>query len=288
MRDFIISTDSTAEISQEYIAEKHLMIHPVGYVMEGKDYAYGQELMADQDFYDAMRQGKMPVTGASNPAYITKIMTEEVEQGKDILHLSFAAALSSSYNNACVAANLILEDHPEGKITVIDTTCVTAGQTILVKKAVELKEQGMTMDEVAAWIEENKRRVVHEFIVKDLFHLVRGGRLSKTTAVLGSALKIQPLLHVEDDGSLENIAKIRGRKKAIQALVDNMVAKTEGLTVDHICITHGDDPKEAEELKKLVLTIYPDAKVEVACLCATIGAHTGPGVLVLAYFGKQR
>lgn len=288
MRDFIISTDSTAELSEQFIRDNNIMIHPISYTVDDKDYAYGREIMTDKDFYNCMREGKMPVTGASNPEYIRQIMNEAVVSGKDILHLSFSAALSSSYNNACMSANMVMEEHPEGRICVVDSSCVTAGQILIVKKVVELKNKGLSLAELVIWLEENKTKFVHEFIVQDLFHLVRGGRVSKTSAVLGSALKIQPLLHVNEEGALEPLAKIRGRKKAISTLVENMVQKTEGLETDRICIAHGDCIEDAEILRDMVKAKKPDAEVEIVCLCPTIGAHTGPGVLVLCYYANKR
>lgn len=288
MRDFVISTDSTAELTEIYIRENEIVIHPIDYVIDGKEYAYGKELMPEKEFYDAMRQGKMPVTGASNPQQITGLMTEKVREGKDILHLSFCSALSSSYNNAALAAELIMEEEAGSRVEVVDTTCVTVGQELIVKKVVDLKKEGKSLDEILVWLAENKKRFVHEFIVADLFHLVRGGRLSKTSALVGSALKIQPYLHVNEEGGLENIAKIRGRKKAIQALVDGMKAKTKTVEVDRVCITHGDCEKEALYLRELIAAEFPKAEIKISYLCPTIGAHTGPGVLVLGYFGDHR
>lgn len=181
-----------------------------------------------------------------------------------------------------------MEEYPEAKIAVIDSLSAECGHALLVYKAVALKKQGKSFEEIVQWLEENKLHVVIHFTVEDLFHLVRGGRLAKSTAVLGTALSIQPILHVNNEGKLENISKTRGRKKAMKILIDAMATNTEGYPVDNIFISHSDCEEEAWELEKYAKEKYPSANTWVLPVSPTVGAHTGVGALVVAYMGNVR
>lgn len=289
MRDFVISTDSTASLPETYLTEHQIDVHPLHYIID--DVEYGMDLekqLTNKEFYDCIRAGKMPTTSATNPAYIRKVMEKQILDGKDILHIGFSSGISSSYANAHMVAQELMEEYPEAKIAVVDSLSAECGHALLVYKAVALKEQGKSFEEIVQWLEENKLHVVMHFTVEDLFHLVRGGRLAKSTAVLGTALSIQPVLHVNNEGKLENISKTRGRKKAMKLLVDMMASNTEGYPVENIFISHSDCEKEAGELEKYAKENYPDANTWVLPISPTVGAHTGVGTLVVAYFGNVR
>lgn len=193
-----------------------------------------------------------------------------------------------SYNNAAMCGRELQEEYPDSKIIVIDSLSAECGQALLVYHAVEMKKQGKTMEEIAEWIEANKLHVVHHFTVEDLFHLVRGGRLAKSTAIIGTALNIQPVLHMDDEGKLSNIAKTRGRKKAMKMLVDTIEQNIDGWEVNEVFISHSDTQSEAEELEGMVKEKYPDAKTMILSISPTVGAHTGVGTLVVSYFGNKR
>ena len=288
MRDFIISTDSTADLPKSYLEENKIAIHPLHYTVD--DIEYGMDLteLSPTDFYKSMRNGKLPTTSATNPEFITKLMKEQVSREYDILHISFSSALSSSHNNAVVCSKNIMDKFPDTKIIVVDSLCVTVGQGLMVDKAVQLKNQGKTMEEIAVWIKENRQHFVHQFIVDDLFHLVRGGRLSKSTAVIGTALRIQPLIHVDENGKLANIGKIRGRKKGLNALADNIEEKAKGFELNKVFISHADCIDDAYYVADRIKNKYKIENIMISDISPTIGAHTGAGAVVAAYLGKER
>lgn len=289
MRDFVISTDSTASLPEEFIKENNIAVHPLHYIID--DVEYGMDLgkeLTDKEFYDCIRNGKMPTTSATNPGYIQKVMKEQLNAGCDILHIGFSSGLSSSYANAHMVAEELMEENPEAKIVVIDTLCAECGHALLVYKAVEMKKQGKSLDEIAAWLEENKHHLIIHFTLEDLFHLVRGGRLSKSTAVIGTALNIQPILHMDENGKLANIGKARGRKKAMRTLVDTIATNSEGYPVDNIFISHSDCESEAKELEAYAKEKYPNANTWILPISPTVGSHTGIGTLVVAYLGNVK
>jgi len=288
MKDFIISTDSTADLPQSYIKENNIALHPLYYILDEKEYGFGISELSPKDFYESMRNGKMPTTSSSNPEYITKLMKKQVGRGYDILHISFSSGLSCSYNNAAVCARNVMEEVPNANILVVDSLCATVGQGLIVHRAVQLKKQGKTMEEIAEWIKENRQHIVHQFIVDDLFHLVRGGRLSKSTAFFGTALRIQPLLHLDHKGNISNTGKVRGRKKALNTLADNIEEKIKGFELDTVFISHGDCIEDAIYLADRIKNKYGIENIMVNDICPTIGAHTGLGTVVVSYFGNER
>ncbi|MGN1032186.1 MAG: DegV family protein [Intestinibacter sp.] len=288
MRDFIISTDSTEDLPSSYLKENNISIHPLYYIVDGEEYIPGEKDMPVKEFYQALKDGKMPTTSASNPKNIIAKLEDQVEQGYDVLHISFSSGLSSSYNNARLCAESTMEKFPEAKIIVVDSLSGTVGQGLLVMKAVEMKKQGKTIDEIATWINENKKHVIHEFIVSDLYHLFRGGRLSKSQAVLGTMLNIQPVLHMDNDGKLANIAKVRGRKKALNTLVDNIEKKSDVKNLKEVFISHGDCIDDAQYLADRIKHKYGIENIIIEDICPTIGAHTAQGAVVVAYFGNER
>ena len=243
MRDFVIMTETTADLPASYIKEHELAIVPLYYQIE--DTVYGEEKHLElKDFYDAMRAGAAPTTSASNPATLRKRYIEIIESGKDILHLAFSSGLSCSYNNASFVANDLSEEYPDAKIIVIDTLCASMGQGLIINSAVQMKKNGKSIDEIAEWIEAKKLNLCHQFTVDDLIYLYRGGRLKKSSAILGTIINIKPVLHVDNEGHLIPLTKVRGRKKSLNALVDNMVAAIEGYDYDieneWVFISHGD------------------------------------------------
>ena len=288
MRDFIISTDSTADLPTKYLEENNIVVHPLYYIVDGKEYIPGVDDMPVKDFYQALRDGKMPTTSASNPINIISRFQKEINEEHDILHLSFSSGLSSSYNNAQMCAEKIMEEEPESKIIVVDTLSGTVGQGILLMHAVDMKKQGKTIEEIAKWLNDNKKHVIHEFTVSDLNHLYRGGRLSKASAVLGTMLNIQPILHMDHKGGLAAIGKVRGRKKALHTLVDNIEKKSDVTNLKQVFISHGDCIEDAEYVAEKIKQKYGVDDFLISDICPTIGAHTAQGAVVVAYLGNNR
>lgn len=288
MRNFIISTDSTGDLPSSYLKENNISIHPLYYILDGEEYIPGVKDMPVKDFYQALKNGKMPTTSAANPENVMDKMKEQVEKGYDILHISFSSGLSSSYNTTQICAESVMEEFPESKIIVVDSLSGTVGQGFLVMKAVDMKKQGKTIDEIATWLNENKKHVIHEFIVSDLNHLFRGGRLSKTQALVGTMLNIQPILHMDDEGKLANIGKVRGRKKALHVLADNIEKNVDIKNLKEVFISHGDCIEDAQYLADRIKHKYGIENIMIQDICPTIGAHTAQGTVVVAYFGDKR
>ena len=289
MRPFIISTDTTSDLPAEFAAEHQISIHPLHYLIDDKE--YGMELgeLTPPEFYQTMRDGKMPTTNATNLGYDIKLMEEAVEKGNDILHLSFSSQMSTSYNNARLAAEDVMARHPECKIIVMDSKNATCGLGVLIRLLVKMKESGCTLEEAARWAEDTLPHTVCNFTLPDLFHMWRGGRLKKSSAILGTALKIQPVLHINDDGALEPQKKVRGRAAAVRGLHAGLSELcAAGKKPELVCITHGDCPEEAEALAETIRNTYGIDEVYISYLSPTLGAHSGPGTLTLGYIGENK
>jgi DegV family protein with EDD domain len=252
---------------------------------------YGKDTSLEvKEFYDRMRNGEMPTTMAANPEELQTMFEKYLKAGKDVLHLAFSSELSSSYNNAAVVANELNETYTDNKVIVIDTLSASLGQGLVVHKAVELRKAGKTIEETADWVEANKLHFCHQFTVDDLNHLYRGGRVSKLTAVAGTLIHVKPILHVSDEGRLIPIGKVRGRKKSLIALVDNM-ERTIGSYRDKndiVFISHGDALEEAQYVASLVKERFGIENFLINPVSPTIGAHSGPGTIALFYLGERR
>lgn len=287
MRPYIISTDVNADLPQYFIEENEIINLPLYYKIG--DEVYGDEqILEPSEFYDRMRSGDMPSSMATNPAVILDAFQKKVDEGYDILHISFSSALSSSHNNVCMCANELMEEHPECNITVIDSLSASLGQGLLVYYAVQMKKEGKSLEEVATWVRENIQHSCHQFTVDDLFHLHRGGRVSIATAVLGTIANIKPLLHVNPEGKLINIGKIRGRKQSLKKLVDRMKETVGTQKNDIIFISHGDCEEDVEFVKSLIEEYFDIHNFMVNFVNPSIGTHSGPGTVALFYLGDER
>ena len=287
--NYVITTDTCCDLPKDYLKEKEIEEVSLYYNMNGSVYGNDQE-MDIKEFYDRMRGGEMPTTMAANPEELEEMFEKYLSAGKSVLHLAFSSELSSSCNNAMVAARELNEKYTDNKVVVIDTLAASLGQGLMVYKAEELRQNGKTIDETAAWLEENKLHFCHQFTVDDLNHLYRGGRVSKLTAVAGTIIQIKPILHVSDEGKLVPIGKARGRKKSLTALVDNM-QRTMGSYRDKndiVFISHGDALEDAEYVANLVKERFGIEKFLINPVSPTIGAHSGPGTIALFYMGEKR
>lgn len=289
MRDFYITTDSNSDLPQEYIETLKTVIIPQYYSFA--DVVYGDELnMAPAEFYTRMKNGELPQSQANNPAVIEEKFRAILEQGADIIHIAFSSALSSSYNNVCMVANELREQYPEAKITVVDTLTVSLGESIMVIRANELKEQGASYEEIVEAMEEMKSHINAQFTVDDLFHLQRGGRVSKTNAVVGTVLSLKPSMFVNADGALTASGTVRGRKKSIQGMIDRM-KETLDDTTDYtlpVGIVHANCLEDARTLAEKVKAETEYTKVIINDISPSIGTHTGPGAMGLLYYGAKR
>jgi len=289
MRDFVITTDNTCDLPKEYVNKHNLKLIPLYYSFDGKIFGEDND-MEPKEFYDIMRGGKMPTTMAANPETVRKIFMGLVNEGYDILHIAFSSALSGSCSVAETVARDICEEKPEAKITVIDSLCASMGEGLLVHKAVMMKEAGKSMDEIARWIEDNKLNLCHIFTVDDLHHLRRGGRISKTSAIIGTLINVKPVLHVNNEGKLVPLNNVRGRKKALISLVDQMEKRLTGFEDknDVIFISHGDCLEDAQYLASMIRERFGIENFLINYICPTIGSHSGPGTVALFFLGNQR
>lgn len=290
MNDFIITTDTTSDLPADYVKEHHIGMLSLSYTINGSTYTWENPLPV-KDFYDCMREGSLPTTSQANPAE-AGAMFEAIltEQNTDILHIAFSSGLSGSYNSARMAALELQEKYPDRRIIVIDSLCASLGEGLLVHKAVTMKEQGCSILEVADWLEENKLHLVHNFTVNDLFHLYRGGRVSKTAAFVGTMISLKPILHVDNEGHLIPLSKVRGRKKSLIALVDAMDKQLGSWRDknDIVFISHGDCIEDAQFVADRIKEQFGYDSFLINYVGPTIGAHTGPGVVALFYMGDYR
>lgn len=289
IKDFIITTDNTADLPYSYYKENGLEYMYLTYALDGQIYGKENEL-SSQEFYARMRGGSMPTTSQINSEDAKAVWLPHLQAGKSILHLAFSSGLSGSCNSARLAAEDLKEEHPEYEIVVIDTLCASLGEGLLVHKAVKMKKEGKSMEEIAQWLEEHKLNLCHVFTVDDLFHLYRGGRVSRATAILGSMINIKPLLHVDNEGHLIAVGKVRGRKRSLTSLVDMMeerLGSYKGKNPE-IFISHGDCQEDAEYVAALVRERYGIEDILINPVGATIGAHSGPGTVALFFLGDKR
>ncbi len=286
---FKLITDSTADLPAEYLQEHNVGCIKLSYIIDGVTYGQGREL-PPREFFDMMRGGKMPTTSQVNPEEAKAFLEKAVQTDKEILLLAFSSGLSGTYNNIRLAAEELMEERPDCKIIVIDTLCASMGEGLIVHKAVGLRDAGKSMEEVAEWVKSNLLNVVHVFTVDDLFHLYRGGRVSKTTAVIGTLAGIKPILHVDNEGHLININKVRGRKKSLVTLVDYMAERVAGYDPenDMVMISHGDALEDAEFVRDQVKVRLGIQNFLINSLGPVIGAHTGPGLIALFFMGTER
>ena len=291
MNPYVIMTDTTADLPESYIQEHQLAILSLSYTIEGNTYDRENPLDV-REFYAKMRAGSMPTTSQVNPEQAKEAFKACLDQGNDVLYIAFSSGLSGTCGSGMVAAEEIREsgEYPDRKLIVIDSLSASLGEGLLVHKAVQLKEAGKSMEEVADWVENNKLHLCHNFTVDDLFHLHRGGRVSKATAVLGTMINIKPVLHVDDEGHLIAIGKVRGRKKSLAALVDRMAEQIKGYEDQNseVFISHGDCQEDAEYVQKLVQERFGVDKFIINHVGPTIGAHSGPGTVALFFMGNPR
>ena len=289
MGDYVISTTSTADLTAEFCSEHGIDIDYLTYTIDGVDYKDDiNESMSYNEFYSGMRNGRMSSTGACNIEQATQLFEKYAKEGVDVLHISFSSGLSSTYNNEYIAAQDVMERYPDRIIIVLDSLCASRGQGLLVYYAVMMKEKGCSIDEVSDWVENNKLHLCHQFTVDDLNHLHRGGRVSKTVAVVGSIVNVKPVLHVDNEGKLIPLKNVRGRKKSLITLVDNMLEQIDGYDNEMVYIGHGDCIEDAEFVKELVMTKTGINNVDIGYIGSVIGSHAGPGTVALFFLGNER
>ena len=287
MNEFVIVSDSTVDLPKEYLQSKQVPIISLSYIMDGVTYEE-MDGLSHKEFFEKLRAGSLPTTSQINPEQAREALELFAKEGKDILYIGFSSGLSGSYNSVRMAAEDLKEEYPDINIITIDSLCACMGEGLLLYKALELKEHGMSMEEIAKWVEANKLHICHNVTVDDLNHLHRGGRISKPTAVVGSMIKIKPIIHMSDEGKLVVIGKERGRKKSLVSIVDRMEKQMQGYDNDIVMITHGDCIEDAEFVKKQVEERFGIHNVMINGIGSVIGSHTGAGVVAVFFMGDKR
>jgi len=286
-KEYVIISDNTCDLPDSLYKQLGLKIMCLSYTMGGVEYSEDNALSISE-FYAKMRNGEMTKTSQITREDIEKAFTEVLDSGLDILYIGFSSGLSGSYNSARIAAEELSPKYPDSKIRTVDSLCASIGEGLFVYKAVQMKKEGKSIDEVYQWCEDNKLHLCHMFTVNDLMFLHRGGRVSKASAVEGSILGIKPILHIDNEGHLIPIGKIRGRKQSLEALVNEMDKRLGNYKNDTIGISHGDCIDDAEYVKKLVEKKYGIKNFIINHVGPVIGSHSGPGTLALFFLGEYR
>lgn len=289
MREYCITTDSNSDLPQEYIDKFNTTIIPQYYSFG--DTVYGDELnMTPAEFYERMKGGELPLSQANNPAVIEEKFRTILDKGCDIIHVAFSSALSGSYNNVCMVVNELKEEYTDAKITVIDSLNVSLAESIMVIKANEMKENGASYEDVVEKLEDMKNHLNVQFTVDDLFHLQRGGRVSKAVAVVGSALNLKPFLYVTNEGALSSAGTVRGRKKSLKTIVERM-KDTLGDAPDYslpVGIVHSVCLEDAQAVADMIKEETQFTNIIINDISPSIGTHAGPGAIGILYYGGEK
>lgn len=284
-----IVTDSGIDMPQEWIGvQEKLRVVPLAYVLDDVTHVPDGTEESTRAFYDQLREGKLPTTTQVTPAVWEEHLRPILEGGEDVLLIAFSSGLSGTCQAARLAADDLREEYPERTVHVVDSLCASAGQGLLLHYVLQNRADGMSLAENARWAEENVQNVIHWFTVNDLMHLSRGGRVSKTSAIIGTLAHIKPVMHVDENGKLAVYGKVPGRKRAISALAEHIcqdIVEPEGQL---ILISHGDCADEAGMLADRLRAALPGCEVRLTYVGSVIGAHTGPGVVAVFCMGRTR
>ena len=290
MRDYVIMTDSCCDLTDQMARDLELEVLPLTMHMDGQDYPndLAGTAISNQEFYKRIRAGKIATTSAVNVGQFQDAMRRVLESGRDIVCVCFSSALSTTYQSAVIAAEDLRAEFPEAEIHVVDSLSASLGQGLLLYLAVEQKRKGLTAAELAKWVEDNRLTVCHWFTVDDLNFLKRGGRVSATTALLGTMLSIKPIMHTSDEGKLVPVSKARGRKAAIAALLDKIEALGIHPEKQTMFICHADCEEDAKAVAQTIQDRFGTPTVHINYIGPVIGSHTGPNTMGIFFVGTQR
>ena len=284
--NYVLVTDSACDIAPEKLAEWKVEMIPLAFLFTDTAREQLDHEEPIRDFYKAMREGRVAKTSSVNEDRFMRKFTPILEAGQDILYLAFSSGLSVTCENGKKVAAVLREKYPERKIIVIDSLAASAGQGLFVWLAVQNRDRGMSLEDNARSLEADVLHVCHWFTVDDLVYLKRGGRISKTTALLGTALNVKPVLHVDNEGHLIKVSQVHGRKKSIRRMAEKL-----GETIaphSPIFISHGDCIEDAEMLQDILEKEYGKKVDLITYVGSVIGAHSGPGTLALFFLGTER
>lgn len=288
-RKFDILVDSACDMPKSYLDEHEISCVKLGFTMNNVNYeGEGGEKITEKDFYAKLRDGAMPTTYQVTGEMARTCMEKSLQKGRDLLVIAFSSALSGTAGSFLVAQRELAQEYQERKIFVVDSLCASMGEGLLLDYVIKKAEAGASIEETAGYAEDIKLQICHHFTVDNLFHLKRGGRVSATTALVGSILKIKPIMHVDENGKLVAIGKAMGRKKSLHMLVENLFENADIQADDPIFISHGDCIDDVEYVKSLILERQPNVNILVNYVGAVIGTHSGAGTVALFVKGKKR
>lgn len=287
----IIITDSTCDLTLEYVQENADVLDTLGMPVNVDGYEYLDDFgksLSHNEFYDKLRSGIMPSTAQINVFRFKEVFEKHYKAGNSVIYIGFSSGMSGTFNNSILARQEMLEEYPDADITVIDSLSASIGQGILVVEAIDLLRQGKSKEEIVDWVENHKLKSNHWFAVDDLNYLKKGGRISATTAVVGTALNIKPILTVDNSGKLGPYSNVRGRKKSLKFLADKVHEHMENKEETTLIIGHGNCFEDAEMLKEYILEGCTPKKIMISELSATIASHVGPNMIAAAFIGSNR
>lgn len=293
MADYVISCCSTADLTKEHFQRRDIKYVCFHFEIDGETYSddLGESIAFDQ-FYEKMKAGSITKTSQVNIEEYTEYFETFLKEGKDVLHLCLSSGISGTYNSAVIAGDELAEKYPDRKIIIIDSLCASSGFGLLMDKLADLRDEGKNIDEVAAWAKENLKYMHHWFFTSDLTYLIRGGRVSKASGMVGQVLNICPILNVNSEGKLINRAKIRTKKKVMVAAVDKMEERAVGgKDYSGKCyISQAACMDDARQVADMIEERFPnlDGKVLINDIGTTIGSHTGPGLVAIFFWGDER
>lgn len=288
MKDYIIFTDSACDMELSTLNKWNVKCIDLTLKFDGEDKTYTNSEVEPKAFYQKMRDGGVAKTSALNSEMFKKAFEEELKNGNDVFYLAFSSGLSTTYNSSFLASKQLLENYPDSKIIVVDSLAASAGFGLLLYLAIQKKESGADIDALEAYVKDTIPHLCHWFTVDDLVYLKRGGRVSPAAAFIGGMLGIKPVLHVDDEGHLVPVTKVRGRKASIKALADKYgelaINKTEG----PVFICQGDCKEDADLLADMIKNDYGNSVDMIVYTGPVIGAHSGPGTLALFFLGNNK
>lgn len=284
-----IITDSACDLTRDYIKNNNIGLLSLILNLNGQAIKDDLgETLSYKDFYNKMREGATPTTSQINAHEFEEEFIKYIKNGDSIIYISLSSSLSGTFNSANIAKNNLMDEYPKANIYLVDSLSVSVGQGLLVAKACEMRDSGIGAEEIVNWLEENKRKVIHSILIDDLNHLKRGGRISGATAAIGGLLNIKPTLFLDDEGKLIQGEKIKGKKKALRFLVNEVREKAVDTENEILYICHGDCLEEAETLRDMILEEVKFKNVIISYVGNVIGAHAGPGVLAAVFLGSNR
>jgi len=290
MNKFQLLTDSCVDLPSGFVEELDVKVIPLSFSIQDKEYLnyLDERELSNQQFYQLLRERVISKTTQINEYRFIEFFEPFLQEGYDILYIGFSSALSGTYNSSVQAANELQTKYPNQKIITIDSLAASMGQGLLVTYAARLKKEGKSLEEIVKWVEDNKRKICHLFTVGDLNYLRRGGRLSYSKALLGTILRVKPLLHVSNEGKLVQTGMKRGRMSALDAMISRLVETIENPEGQTIFISHGDCLDDAEYVKEQIKAKLPVGEIMIHYIGPVIGSHSGLDTLAIFYYGNDR